>query len=415
MDVAVDPAEESLARRWEALRPHLNERQRRLWLGAEARELGSGGAVRVAAVLGVAADTVRRGRAELDDPEVVVPGRSRRAGGGRKKAEHHQPGLVEALDSLVDPVTRGDPESPLRWTTKSLRDLAKALRGKGFLLSEQVVQRLLKAAGYSLQANAKTAEGRQHPDRDAQFRYINDAVHAHQAEGQPVISVDAKKKQLIGPYKNNGREWMPEGQPEQVNVYDFIDREAGKVTPYGVYDVTENTGWVGVGTDHDTAAFAVATIGQWWDQAGRATYPDATRLLITADGGGSNGYRTRQWKTELAALAARTGLTITVSHLPPGTSKWNKVEHRLFSFISMNWRGRPLTSHEVVVETIAATTTDTGLTVRADLDTAPYPTGVKIPDRDMKTLTSTGILQRHDFHGEWNYRKRRDEPAWRRR
>jgi transposase len=415
MDVPVDVVQESLTRRWEALRPHLNERQRRLWLGAEARELGSGGAVRVAAVLGVAADTVRRGRAELNDPGIAAPDRSRKAGGGRKRAEELQPGLEQALDSLVDPATRGDPESPLRWTTKSLRELTKALQGKGFRLTEQVVRRLLKAAGYSLLANAKTAEGRQHPDRDAQFRYIHDAVRAHQADGQPVISVDAKKKELIGPYQNNGREWMPEGQPEQVNVYDFIDREAGKVTPYGVYDVTSNTGWVGVGTDHDTAAFAVATIGQWWDQVGRATYPGATRLLITADGGGSNGYRTRQWKTELAALAARTGLTITVSHLPPGTSKWNKVEHRLFSFISINWRGRPLTSHEVVVETIAATTTATGLTVRADLDTTPYPTGVKIPDRDMKTLIDTGVLQRHDFHSEWNYRKRRDEPAWRRR
>ena len=273
MDVAVGPVEESLARRWEALRPHLNERQRRLWLGAEARELGSGGAVRVAVLLGVAADTVRRGRAELDDPNVVAPERSRRAGGGRKRAEEHQPDLPQALERLVDPVTRGDPESPLRWTTKSVRDLAKALQGKGFTLSELVVRRLLKDAGYSLQANAKTAEGRQHPDRDGQFRYINDAVLAHQGEAQPVISVDAKKKQLIGPYKNAGREWMPAGQPEQVNVYDFIDREAGKVTPYGVYDITANTGWVAVGTDHDTAAFAVATIGHWWTQVGRAALP----------------------------------------------------------------------------------------------------------------------------------------------
>jgi hypothetical protein len=403
MDVPVDAVQESLARRWEALRPHLNERQRRLWLGAEARELGVGGAGQVAVALGVAADTVRRGRDELDNPEIAVPGRSRKAGGGRKRAEEHQPGLADALDSLVEPATRGDPESPLRWTTKSLRELTKALQEKGFRLTEQVVRRLLKQANYSLQANAKTAEGRQHPDRDGQFRYINDAVRAHQADGQPVISVDAKKKEKIGPYKNNGREWMPEGQPEQVNVYDFIDPETGKVTPYGVYDVTANTGWVGVGTDHDTAAFAVATIGQWWDQVGRDAYPGATRLLITADGGGSNGYRTRQWKTELAALATRTGLTITVTHLPPGTSKWNKIEHRLFSFISINWRGRPLTSHEVVIETIAATTTATGLTVRAGLDATPYPTGVKIHDRDMKALTDTGALQRHDYHGEWNY------------
>ena len=403
MDVAVDAVQESLARRWEVLRPHLNERQRRLWLGSEARELGSGGAERVAAALGVAADTVRRGRGELDGSEIVLPGRSRRPGGGRKRAEEHQPGLELALDDLVDPATRGDPTSPLRWTTKSLRELTTALQNKGFRLTDKVVWRLLKQAGYSLQANVKTAEGRQHPDRDGQFRYINDAVRDHQGDGQPVISVDAKKKELIGPYKNAGREWMPAGQPEQVNVYDFIDPEAGKVTPYGVYDVTANTGWVGVGTDHDTAAFAVATIGHWWDQVGRAGYPDATRLLITADGGGSNGYRTRQWKTELAALAARTGLTITVTHLPPGTSKWNKVEHRLFSFISMNWRGRPLTSHEVVLQTIAATTTATGLTVHADLDTTAYPTGIKIPNQHMKTLTDTGVLRCHDYHGEWNY------------
>jgi hypothetical protein len=351
----------------------------------------------------VAADTVRRGRAELDSPEVVPEGRSRKPGGGRKRAEEQQPGLADALDSLVEPTTRGDPQSPLRWTTKSLRELTDALRDKGFRLTDKVVWRLLKQANYSLQANAKTIEGRQHPDRDAQFRYINDAVLAHQGDGQPVISVDAKKKEKIGAYKNGGREWMPQGQPEQVNVYDFIDPDTGKVTPYGVYDVTANTGWVGVGTDHDTAAFAVATIGRWWDQVGSAAYPGATRLLITADGGGSNGYRTRQWKTELAELAAHTGLTITVTHLPPGTSKWNKVEHRLFSFISINWRGRPLTSHEVVIETIAATTTATGLTVHADLDTNTYPTGVKIPDRDMKALTDTGTLHRHDFHGEWNY------------
>jgi transposase len=403
MDGVVDAVVESLARRWEALRPHLTERQRRLWLGTEARELGSGGAERVAVALGVAAATVRRGRAELDNPEIPPPGRSRKPGGGRKRAEEQQPGLEQALDSLVEPTTRGDPVSPLRWTTKSLRELTDALRGKGFKLTDKVVWRLLKAAGYSLQANAKTAEGRQHPDRDGQFRYINDTVRAHQADGQPVISVDAMKKQLIGPYKNNGREWMPKGQPELVNVYDFIDPERGKVTPYGVYDVTTNTGWVGVGTDHDTAAFAVATIGHWWDQIGRTAYPDATRLLITADGGGSNGSRTRQWKTALAALATRTGLTITVTHLPPGTSKWNKVEHRLFSFISINWRGRPLTSHEVVIETIGATKTATGLTIQADLDTTPYPTGVKISDREMKALTDTGILTRHDYHGEWNY------------
>ena len=405
-------AAESLSRRWEALYPHLAERQRRLWLGAEARELGAGGAAVVAEVLGVAADTVRRGRAELDDPQAAPVGRSRKAGGGRKRAEEHHPGLGAALDALIDPDVRGDPQSPLRWTTKSLRVLAKALQDRGFQVSEQVVRRMLKDAGYSLQANAKTAEGRQHVDRDAQFAYLNEQVKDHQESSDPVISVDAKKKELIGPYKNAGHEWMPAGQPEQVNVYDFIDKTLGKVTPYGVYDVGADTGWVSVGTDHDTAAFAVATIERWWENVGQASYPGAGRLLITADGGGSNGYRTRLWKTELAALATRTGLTITVAHLPPATSKWNKIEHRLFSHISMNWRARPLTSHDVVVQTIAATTTRTGLSVHAELDENLYPTGIKIPNREMKALTQEGILTRHDFHGEWNYslQPKRDTP-----
>ncbi|MGH3659192.1 MAG: ISAzo13 family transposase, partial [Micromonosporaceae bacterium] len=370
MSVAV----ESLARRFEALRPHLTERQRRLWLGAEARELGSGGPVVVAQVVGVAADTVRRGRAELDDPAPPPVGVSRRSGGGRKRAETHDPELVAALERLVDPEARGDPMSPLRWTAKSTRTLAAALQQAGHQVSDFVVRRLLTALGYSLQANAKTAEGRQHPDRDAQFRYLNEQVTAHQDEDCPVISVDTKKKELIGEYTNGGREWHPHAQPTQVNVYDFIDDELGKAIPYGVYDLAANTGWVSVGTDHDTAAFAVTTIARWWDAVGRATYPGASKLLITADGGGSNGYRTRQWKTELAALAARTGLAITVCHLPPGTSKWNKIEHRLFSHLSMNWRGRPLTSHEVIVETIGTTTTRTGLRVHAELDQTTYPT-----------------------------------------
>lgn len=394
---------ESLARRYEALRPHLTERQRRLWLGAEARELGAGGAVVVARVLGVAADTVRRGREELDDPAPAPVGTSRKPGGGRKRAEVGDPALVAALEELVDPDSRGDPMSPLRWTCKSTRTLAAALSERGHRVSEFVVRRLLKSLGYSLQANVKTAEGRQHPDRDAQFGYLNDQVKAHQDEGCPVISVDTKKKELVGQYKNGGREWQPSGEPTQVNVYDFINDELGKAIPYGVYDVAANTGWVGVGTDHDTAAFAVATITRWWDTMGQAAYPGATKLLITADGGGSNGSRTRLWKTELAALATRTGLAITVCHLPPGTSKWNKIEHRLFSHISMNWRGRPLTSHEVIVETIAATTTRTGLRVHAELDQTTYPTGIKIPDQDMTALHTNGILARHTFHGDWNY------------
>jgi hypothetical protein len=293
--------------------------------------------------------------------------------------------------------------SPLRWTSKSIRVLTAGLREKGHQVSDFVVRRLLREGGYSLQANVKTTEGGQHIDRNAQFGYLNDQATAHMATGDPVISVDAKKKELVGAFKNGGREWHPAGDPEQVKVHDFIDPELGKANPYGVYDVANNIGWVSVGTDHDTAAFAVNTIATWWQQVGNRLHPNASRVLICADGGGSNGYRTRLWKTEIAALAQSTGLTITVCHLPPGTSKWNKIEHRLFSHISMNWRGRPLTSHEVIVNTIAATTTRTGLTVGAELDEAIYPTGVKIPDQDMKDLDTNGILTRHDFHGEWNY------------
>jgi hypothetical protein len=391
------------SRRYAVLRPHLSEFQRRLWLGAEAAELGPGGVGVVAAATGVAADTVRRGRKEADDGIAPGRGRARKAGGGRKRAESHDAELVAAFESLIDPVTRGDPMSPLRWTSKSIRSLTGALREKGHQVSDFVVRRLLRERGYHLQANAKTAEGGQHPDRDAQFCYLNDQAQQHMGTGDPVISVDTKKKELVGAYKNGGREWHPAGQPEQVKVHDFIDPTLGKANPYGVYDVANNTGWVSVGTDHDTAAFAVNTIATWWQQVGKALHPDASRLLICADGGGSNGYRTRQWKTELAKLAAATGLTITVCHLPPGTSKWNKIEHRLFSHISMNWRGRPLTSHEVIVSTIAATTTSAGLTVHAELDQANYPTGVKIANQDMQALEDSRILIRHDFHGEWNY------------
>jgi hypothetical protein len=396
-------AVETLGRRFEVLRPHLNELQRRLWLGVEAAQLGPGGVAVVATATGAAPDTVRRGRAEVDAGAVCAPGRSRKSGGGRKRAEAHDGDLVAALEALVDPVTRGDPMSPLRWTCKSTRSLARALSEGGHPVSDFVVRRLLHEAGYSLQANAKTIEGGQHPDRDAQFGYLNTQAQAHMAAGDPVISVDTKKKELVGAYKNAGREWSPAGQPEPVKVHDFIDPTLGKANPYGVYDVAADTGWVSVGTDHDTAAFAVATIARWWQAVGTRTYPAASGLLICADGGGSNGYRTRLWKTELAAFAADTGLTVTVCHLPPGTSKWNKIEHRLFSHISMNWRGRPLTSHDVIVETIAATTTRTGLTVHAELDTTEYPTGVKIPDRDMTALTTSRTLTRHDFHGEWNY------------
>ena len=374
-----------------------------MWLGAEAAELGPSGVAVVAEATGVAADTVRRGRREANEGIGPGAGRSRRAGGGRKRAESHDEELVAAFESLIDPVTRGDPMSPLRWTSKSIRALTAALRDEGHHVSDIVVRRLLRERGYSLQANAKTTEGGQHADHDTQFAYLNDQATAHLAGGDAVISVDTKKKELVGAYKNGGREWRPKGEPEQVKVHDFIDPTLGKANPYGVYDVGTNTGWVAVGTDHDTAAFAVNTIRAWWHNAGKNLHPNASRLLISADGGGSNGYRTRQWKTELAALASDTGLTITVCHLPPGTSKWNKIEHRLFSHISMNWRGRPLTSHEVIVETIAATTTSTGLTVHAELDQDIYPTGVKIPDTQMKALETTNILTHHDFHGEWNY------------
>jgi hypothetical protein len=394
---------ESLASRYLVLCPHLNEFQRRLWLGAEAAQLGPDGVAVVARAAGVAADTVRRGRREAAESSSPGPGRSRRPGGGRKRAEVHDEDLVAALEGLIDPATRGDPMSPLRWTSKSTRALARALTDGGHRVSDFVVRRLLRELGYSLQANAKTAEGGQHEDRDAQFGYLNDGVREHLGAGDPVISVDTKKKELVGAYKNGGREWTPAGQPEPVKVHDFIDPALGKANPYGVYGLAADTGWVSVGTDHDTASFAVNTIARWWATIGQVLHPDASRLLICADGGGSNGYRSRLWKVELAALARSTGLTITVAHLPPGTSKWNKIEHRLFSHISMNWRGRPLTSHEVIVQTIAATTTASGLSVHAELDNASYPTGVKIPDTDIKALENQGILSRHDFHPEWNY------------
>ena len=395
---------ESLAERFSLVRPHLTELQQRLWLGAEASVLGSGGVAVVAAAVGAATDTVRRGRTEVRAADgVPAMGRSRQPGGGRKRAETHDHDLVAALESLIDPVTRGDPMSPLRWTSKSTRKLATALTENGHQVSDFVVRRLLKELGYSLQANAKTTEGAHHPDRDAQFQYLNDQADQHLDSGNPVISVDTKKKELVGPFKNGGRELSPAGRPEQVKVHDFIDKDLGKANPYGVYDIAADAGWVSVGTDHDTAQFAVATIERWWTNVGADRYPTATGLLISADGGGSNGSRTRLFKTELAALATRTGLTITVCHLPPGTSKWNKIEHRLFSHISMNWRGRPLTSHEVIVNTIAATRTASGLRVHAELDTNPYATGLKIPDDEMKALEAGGILTRHDFHGEWNY------------
>ncbi|MEV0282448.1 ISAzo13 family transposase [Streptomyces sp. NPDC050610] len=387
-----------MAAKFGAILPHLDERQRRLLIGAEAQSLGHGGIRAVARAAGVREATVSAGLRELGSGETPL-GRIRRPGGGRKCIVDRNPAVREALLALVEPDVRGDPMSPLRWTTKSTRKLAGQLTRQGHRISADTVGDLLREEGFSLQSNAKTLEGKQHPDRDAQFHYLNEQARDHQNSGAPVISVDTKKKELVGTFKNNGREWEPKGEPVRVDTHDFPDRELGRAVPYGIYDVTANTGWVNVGTDHDTAAFAVESIRRWWNGAGQATYPTADRLLITADAGGSNGYRTRTWKTELARFAAETGLTVTVCHLPPGTSKWNRIEHRLFSHITMNWRGRPLTSHEVIVESIAATTTKTGLTVHAELDTNPYPTGIQVSDDEIAALP----LTRHRFHGDWNY------------
>ena len=389
---------ESVARKYVVLRPHLDERQRRLFLGAEAREFGRGGIKVVAAATGVHPDTIARGVRELAgeaEPAVRVRG----PGGGRKSLAELDPGLLLQLKAFVDPETRGDPMSLLVWTTKSTRNLADALTKLGHRVSDRTVARMLTDLGFSLQGNTKVLEGNQHADRDAQFRYLHGQVTEHAAAGQPVISVDTKKKELVGTYKNGGKEYRPAKSPEPVNVHDFPDKELGKAIPYGIYDVSANTGWVSVGTDHDTSAFAVQTLRRWWETIGRASYPDADRLLICADGGGSNGSRVRAWKIEMAKFAADTGLRVTVCHLPPGTSKWNKIEHRLFSQITMNWRGRPLISHQVIVDLIAATTTITGLTVQCVLDTNEYPIGVKYTDADIDALP----LTRHYFHGDWNY------------
>jgi hypothetical protein len=389
---------DQLAVKFAVLLPHLDERQRRLLMAAEARGLGHGGVRAVAQAASVSETTVRKGVFELEAGEEPL-GRVRRPGGGRKRVVDLNPGLRSALLALVEPDVRGDPMSPLRWTVKSTRTLAQELTRAGHRVSADTVAGLLREEGFSLQANVKRIEGSQHPDRDAQFRYLNEQARAHRDAGQPVISVDTKKKELVGEFKNNGRQWRPTGEPAPVNVHDFADPQLGKAVPYGIYDLAADTGWVNVGTDHDTAAFAVESIRRWWHGQGQAAYPQAARLLITADAGGSNGYRTRAWKLELAQLAAETGLTITVCHLPPGTSKWNKIEHRLFSHITMNWRGRPLTSHEVIVQSIAATTTRTGLRVSAALDTNIYPTGVRIGEAEMAALP----LTRHAFHGDWNY------------
>jgi hypothetical protein len=391
-----------LGDRFAVLLPHLNERQRRLAVATEARLLGHGG-VRVAArAAGMSETTVRRGVAELEAGETPLPdGRVRGPGGGRKSVELNDPKLVAALHGLIEPDERGDPESPLRWTTKSLRHLAEELSRQGHRVSAPTVGRLLGAAGFSLQGTAKTREGTQHPDRDDQFRYLNDQTKEHQAAGEPVISVDTKKREQLGHLPMAGREWRPAGEPVEVEDHSFFSTgpEVEQAIPYGIYDLARNTGWVNVGVDHDTSVFAVESIRRWWTARGCLDYPAATRLLITADAGGSNGYRYRVWKSELAALAAETGLAITVCHFPPGTSKWNKIEHRLFSHITHNWRARPLTSHDVVIKTIETVRTRTGLRVEATLDEGDYPTGVAISKQRFAALP----LHRHPVHGDWNY------------
>ena len=390
--------------KYTSLEPVLDERARRLWAGAEARAIGRGGITRVAQATGLSRVTVRAGLKELDLPLTSTGRRGatrrlRRVGGGRKLLVDHDPKLVRDLETLVDPVTRGDPRSPLRWTCKSAAKLAAELQTRGHTVSERSVNRLLHGLDYSLQSNRKTLEGKDHPDRDAQFQYINRRAKAFQRQGQPVVSVDAKKKELVGQFRNGGREWQPEGQPEEVEVYDFAKKDLGKVIPYGVYDQTTNTGWVSVGIDHDTAEFAVETLRRWWRKMGSKVYPRAKRLLITADGGGSNGSRCRLWKVELQHLADDIGLRISVCHFPPGTSKWNKIEHRMFCHITENWRGRPLVSRQVVVSLIGHTTTKTGLTIRSELNEGSYPTGRQVSDEQMRDLS----LRRDGFHGEWNY------------
>ena len=386
---------------FETVLPHLNEVQRRVVTGSMAKVLGRGGKTAVAEASGLSRNTVTKAVAEVI-VGIEPSDRLRPPGAGDKPAIEKQPGLLEALDELVHPDTRGTPMSALRWTLKSTYQLSRDLTERGFSASAELVRRLLHQMGYSLQAPAKQLEGTAHPDRDGQFRYLNDQVTERLAAGEPVISVDTKKKELIGRYANGGTEWQPAGEPEQVNDHDFADRALGefaKAIPYGVYDVGNDEGWVNVGDCADTAEFAVESIKRWWNQMGRHRFPNATRLLVTADCGGSNGYRVRAWKKHLADLAAETGLEITVCHYPPGTSKWNKIEHRLFSFISINWRGRPLTDIRTIIELIAATTTQTGLTVQAAYDPTWYPTGVKISNDDFAAIP----LHRHDWHGEWNY------------
>ena len=399
-----NPVTQAIAAKFAILSPLLNERARRVWAAVEARAIGRGGISQVAAATRLSRATIRAGVQELADPvpatgPQVTPERLRRPGGGRKSLGASELHLVRALETLVDPVTRGDPMSLLRWTCKSAAKLAVELQAQGHAVSERTVNRLLHDLGYSLQSNRKTIAGRAHPDRVGHFLYINRRAKPFQRQGQPVVSVDTKKKELVGQFRNGGREWHPQGQPEEVNVHDFPSDALGKVIPYGVYDEATNTGWVSVGVDHDTAEFAVETVRRWWRYMGSKVYPQAKRLLITADGGGSNGSRCRLWKVELQRLADEIGLRISVCHFPPGTSKWNKIEHRMFCHITENWRGRPLVSREVVVNLIGHTTTTTGLSIRSALDERSYPTGREVTDQQMESLA----IKRDTFHGEWNY------------
>jgi len=392
--------EAAIRQRYQVLADVADERVRRLMVAAEALAIGRGGQLAVARATGVSRTMIQRGIREVLQPELQAPkGRVRRPGGGRKAMAVIDPTLRDDLERLVEPTSRGDPESPLRWTCKSVRKLAAELTAQGHQTSHRMVAALLHDLGYSLQANQKTLEGSDHPDRNAQFEYLNGAVQQQLWAGEPTISVDTKKKELIGPFKNGGRELRPKGEPEQVLTHDFIIRELGRVNPYGVYDLGQNEAWVSVGVDHDTASFAVESIRRWWWSMGYAVYSKATRLLITADAGGSNGYRLRLWKLELQKLADETGLEIAVCHFPPGTSKWNKIEHRLFSAITQNWRGKPLVSHEVVVNLIGATTTETGLKVNSELDTNQYPAGRIVSDDELSTIH----IRRDIFHGDWNY------------
>ena len=388
--------------RFIAVGPHLDERGRRSLAASEARAAGYGGIAAVSRATGIAASTIGRGLKEQASNSVLSPDRIRRPGGGRKKLVATNATLLEDLLALVSPSERGDPMSPLRWTCKGLRRLAAELATVGHKISHTVVGELLRQERFSLQANRKTLEGASHPDRDAQFAHINDSVTRALADQQPVISVDTKKKELVGDFKNAGREWRPHGEPEEVRVHDFLIKELGRAVPYGIYDLAANAGWISVGMDHDTAAFAVQTIRTWWHSVGARRYPDAHCLTITADGGGSNGSRVRLWKRELQTLADELGITISVHHFPPGTSKWNKIEHRLFSFVSINWRATPLVSYRVIVDLISATTTKTGLSVQCQLDPSTYPKGIVVPDREMAAID----IIRDEFHGEWNYRIR---------